>query len=131
MDTGTNAGNTSDTKDASGIDSTNNNVDNKNAYVKANFSTHNVAGANASVGAGDANRMDEKVSSNINNIDVSQSGRVGRANKCEMGGADKSGVSGPDKDGAGRANIEVGKKADAGAITNTNNSADDGGKITD
>ena len=48
---------------------TNNNIDSKNAYAKAGFSTYNITGANTDVGAGagDTSGTDKKVSNNTNN----------------------------------------------------------------
>ena len=60
---------TTGTEDASGIGSTDNNIDGKNAYAKAGFSTYNIANANADMGAGadDTNSTGEEVSNNTNN----------------------------------------------------------------
>ena len=67
---------------------------------------------------------------------------MGRANKGRLGETDEGevdgtnikagvGVGGADKGGVGGADIEAGKKAGAGAIASTDNSADGGGKVTD
>lgn len=56
-------------KDASGIGSANNNFDDKNIYIKADFCNYNYVSANVM----NINSMDKKMSNNINNIDASQS----------------------------------------------------------
>ena len=67
---------------------------------------------------------------------------MGGANKGGLGGTDKSGVVGTDikaavgvgganKGNMSGANIEVDKKAGAGAVASIDNSTDGGGKITD
>ena len=129
-------GDTIDTGDAGGINGANNNTDSKNAYTKASFSTYNIAGANADVdaSAGDISGTGEEVSNNTNNIGEGQSGRVGGANKGELGRTNKGELSGTNikaEVGLGRADIEAGKKAGAGAVTSIDNSTNDGNKVTD
>ena len=136
------AGDTTGTGDAGGTGDADNNTDGKNAYAKAGFSTYNIAGANADAGAGDTTGTGEEVSNNTNNTGEGQSGRVGGADKGGLGRTDEGGVGGTDieagvgvggadKGGVGGADIEAGKKAGAGAIASTDNSADGGDKVTD
>ena len=136
-------GDTAGTGDTDDTCDTDNKIDGKNTYVKAGFSTYNIARANidADAGAGDTDNIGEEVSNNTNNTDEGQSGRVGGANKDGLGGTDKGrmggtdikvgiGLGGADIGGVSRVNIEAGKKAGAEVITSTNNSTDNGGKVT-
>lgn len=108
MDGNIDAGDTSDTKDASDTSGINNNIDNKNTYIKANFSTYNITSINTGIGVDNTIVTDKKVGSNINNTDVAQSDRVSRANKNRMDRADKGKTD--------RGNIKIGKKVDITAI---------------
>lgn len=122
-----NTDDTSSTRDAEGNSDVDNNVDSKNAYIKASFSTYNVAG----MGVDDTSSTSEEVSSNTNNTDEGQSSSVSKANKDGLGQTDKSELDEVNKGRMGRANIEAGKKAGAEAITSTDNSADGSSKVTD
>lgn len=72
-------------------------------------------------------------------MDRADEGGVGRANKGEVGGTDESKMGevnegrmdGTNKSRASGIDIKAGKKASAGAIASTDNSADGGGKVTD
>ena len=120
------AGDTNSTRDAGVTGGADNNSDGKNAYAKANFSTYNVADANVGIGVGNAIVTREKVSSNTNNIGVGQSGKVDKTNIKTRFGLGKA-----NKSKTGGASIETKKKAAAGDIANTDNSANGGGKVTD
>ena len=139
---GTSGGNTSVIVDAGGTGSANNNVNIKNAYKKADFSTYNIVSVNTGVSESNTSVTGKEVGNNTNNISVGWSGRIGEANKSRLGRTNKDGVGVIDfeaevrleranKGGADRANIEISKKAIAGAVTSTNNSADGGGKVID
>ena len=138
------AGDTTGIGDAGDTGGVDNNTDGKNAYAKTGFSTYNIADANTDAGTGvdDTSSMGEKVSNNINNIGEGQSGRVGGADKSGLRRTDKSEiggtnieaeveVDGADKDSVSGANIEADKKAGVKTIASTDNSTDDGGKVTD
>lgn len=146
---GIGANNINDIRDIGGTDCLNNNTDNKNAYIKACFSTNNIACADIS----DINNIDEKVSKNINNTILNQLNRIDWAVKNSLNKANKGGVSETNKskaDGAnkskidrankskisranksevGKANIKVGKKANARAIASIDNNAASGNKV--
>lgn len=80
---------------------------------------------------GDISCIGEKVSNKINNTGISPSGRVSGVVKGGLGGTNKGELDRTNKRMLGGANIEVGKKADVGTITSTNNRPNDGSKVTD
>ena len=135
MNTNADASDTTGTRDVDDNGSKDNNTDSKNAYAKFGFSTYNIVNANADISAGIGNTsgMSKKVSNNTNNIGEDQSSRVDGANKSGLGRTNEGKVGGTNikaKVGVGEANIEAGKKADAGAIASTDNSVDGSGKVT-
>lgn len=131
-----------DIKDAISCDSADNNADSNNVFAKTDFSTHNIADANAGTSTDNTSVMREKIGINTNNKSLSQSSKVDSVNKNEFGLMNKNGVGRTNveaKVGLVRANkssvsginIEAGKKANVGTVASTNNSVDGNIKITD
>ena len=122
--------------DAGGTGGTDNNIDTKNAYAKAGFSTYNVASTNvdADADARNTSGTDEKVGNNTNNISKGQLSRVGETDKGGVGGTDieaKIRVDRANKGDISGSKIEASKKFGIGAVVNTDNNANGSGKIID
>lgn len=113
--------------DASSTNGIDNNADDKNTYAKAGFSIYKFASADA----GNTSSIGKKVSNNTNNTDVTRLGRVSRLNEGGLDSANKSGVNRANKGRVDKANIERDKKTGARAVVSTDNSTDDGDKLTD
>lgn len=69
MNISTDAGNTSNIRDASGTDGTNNNSDGKNAYAKVGFNTYNIVDANTDAGANAGDTSDLRNANDTGGID--------------------------------------------------------------
>lgn len=122
-----NMNNMSSIRNANKIGGINNNTDSKNAYIKADFSIYNIA----DMSVDNTTNVKEKVSNNINKTDASQLSKIDRVNKNGLDGTNKGGLDRNNKNGISEANVEAYKKADAGAVTSTDNNTNKNSKVTD